>query len=403
MVKINMFQSGYGDSLLVQIDTKTNGGTNILIDCGFKYKDILVKLKKLLGDTPKLDRFIITHYDADHIQGAITLIKENGLSSAPKNFNIEQVWLNSYRHLQFFDRDDSEVTAVINRRVESYVAEKTSHNKSLEGAVSATQASKLASEVFKNGYLWNSDASGKAISIGNIDVVNINSEIKVRLLSPNKTQLKDLEKSFIKDLSKMRLKPRGGEIFDDAFELYVQSTEDEADIIEGPVSTKNSIISSEAIKTLSVGENYKKDNTVGNGSSIAFVLEFEDKRILFLGDAHAEVIIESLKSIYKDAGSIFFDAIKVSHHGSFNNNGPELYKLIDSDKFLFSTNGRHASHKHPDLSTICCIVNRPLVHGITNRQLIFNHEIDHLNGLRDKKLQQEFNYSMICCEEVLVC
>jgi beta-lactamase superfamily II metal-dependent hydrolase len=397
-----MFQSGYGDSLLVQIDTKSNGSTNILIDCGFKYKDILEKLKNLLGDSPTLDRFIITHYDADHIQGAITLIKENGLSTSPKNFNIEQVWLNSYRHLQFFEKEDSEITPIIGRRVESYLAAKTSQNKNDEGAVSALQASTLASEIFKNGYLWNSDANGKAICIENIESFSVNSKVNIRLLSPNENKLKELEASFIFDLSKKRLRPKNGQIFDDAFELYAQSIENLADIVEGPVSANNIKIDSKVIKKLSIGESYSKDTTKGNGSSIAFVMEFENKRVLFLGDAHAEILIESLKSIYGDTGTIFFDAIKVSHHGSFNNNGPELYKLIDSNKFLFSTNGKHPSHKHPDLSTISCIINRPLDHGITKRKLIFNYELDHLNGFKDEALKTEFNYSMICSEEVLV-
>ncbi len=402
MIKINMFQSGFGDSLLVQINTKSSMDTNILIDCGFNYKKILEKLKILLGKTPKLDRFIITHYDADHIQGAISLIKENGSSTSPKNFNIEQVWLNSYRHLQFFEKEDSEITPVISRRAESYLATKTIQNTNVEGAVSALQASTLASEIFKNGYLWNSDANGKAICIENLESFSINPKVNIRLLSPNENKLKELEGSFISDLSKKRLKPKDGKIFDDAFELYAQSIENLADIIEGPVSANNTKIDSEVIKKLSIGENYSKDTTKGNGSSIAFVLEFENKRVLFLGDAHAEIIIERLKSIYGDTGTIFFDAIKVSHHGSFNNNGPELYKIIDSNKFLFSTNGKHPSHKHPDLATISCIINRPLDHGITNRQLIFNYELEHLNGFENEALRQEFNYSMIYSEEVQV-
>ncbi|SGZ07256.1 Metallo-beta-lactamase superfamily, putative [Moritella viscosa] len=402
MIKINMFQSGFGDSLLVQVNTKSSMDTNILIDCGFNYNEILGKLKILLGETPKLDRFIITHYDADHIQGAISLIKENGSSTSPKNFNIEQVWLNSYRHLQFFEKEDSEITPIIGRRVESYLAAKTSHNKNDEGAVSALQASTLASEIFKNGYLWNSDANGKAICIENLELFSVNSEVNIQLLSPNENKLKQLEASFIRDLSKKRLKPKKGQVFDDAFELYAQSIENLADIVEGPVSANNTKIDSEMIKKLSIGGSYSKDTTKGNGSSIAFVMEFENKKVLFLGDAHAEIIIERLKSIYGDTGTIFFDAIKVSHHGSFNNNGPELYKLIDSNKFLFSTNGKHPSHKHPDLATISCIINRPLDHGIKNRKLIFNYELEHLNGFENEALKQEFNYSMIYSEEVQV-
>jgi len=403
MFRINMFQSGFGDCILVRLNTKSNENINILIDCGFKYKEILGKIKNLLGDTPTLNRFIITHYDADHIHGAISLIKENGSSSSPKNFNIEQVWLNSYRHLQFFEKEDLEITPIISRNVKAYIAEKKIHDSNIEGNISASQASSLASEVFKNDYKWNFDAKGKAICTEEIDSLNLHPEVNIRLLSPTQDNLQDLEESFIKDLSKMRLKPKDGEIFDDAFELYIQWLENESNIVEGPVSIRKDQICSAVIKELSVGESYKKDNAVGNGSSIAFVLEFENKKVLFLGDAHAEVVIDSLKSIYGSAESIFFDAVKVSHHGSFNNNGPELYKLIDSNTFLFSTNGKHPTHKHPDLATICCIIDRPLNHGITNRQLIFNYELEHLNEFMNKDLQQEFNYSMICSEEVEIC
>ena len=402
MVKINMFQSGYGDSLLVQIDTKSSGNTNILIDCGFRYNDILVKIKKLLGDKPRLDRFIITHYDADHIQGAMTLIKENGLSASPKNIEIKQVWLNSYRHLQFFDRDESEVTSVIQRKIEAYKDEKTTQTSNLEGPVSAAQASKLASEIFKNKYNWNSDANGRAICIENIKSVNINSDVKIQLLSPNQNKLKNLEKSFIADLSSMGLKPQKGELFDDAFELYSQSIENQQSVVDGQVSSSEISISSEGIKKLSVGKDYVPDKAVGNGSSISFILEWDDKKVLFLGDAHAEDVVDSIKKIYGEKGPFFFDAVKVSHHGSFNNNGPELYSIIDSDKFLFSTNGRHPSHKHPDISTICTIINRPISFAFTSRKLIFNYDLEHLKEFNNMSLQKEFNYTMHCTETVVL-
>ena len=89
---------------------------------------------------------------------------------------------------------------------------------------------------------------------------------------------------------------------------------------------------------------------------------------------------------------IFFDAVKVAHHGSFRNNNPDLIKMIDSPRFLFSTNGAHQSKKHPDAETVACIVNRPLSNGIEKRQLIFNYELSHLYGFKDPALKDEFKY-----------
>src|SRR5690554_6854226 len=106
MIKINMFQAGYGDSLLVQINEEEGKKTvNIMIDCGFNYKtNILPSLKRLLKDQI-INRFIITHYDSDHIQSAAKFLEDNGNYKDEKIVNIEQVWLNTYRHIQFYKRN----------------------------------------------------------------------------------------------------------------------------------------------------------------------------------------------------------------------------------------------------------------------------------------------------------
>jgi len=56
----------------------------------------------------------------------------------------------------------------------------------------------------------------------------------------------------------MGIKPQDGEIFDDAFELYIQSIESEFNFVEGPGSASSIKICSKVIKTLSLGEHYKK-------------------------------------------------------------------------------------------------------------------------------------------------
>lgn len=111
MIRLHMFQSGYGDSLLVRVSETGERSVNILVDLGFCYKNILKEIKGILGKE-KIDRFIITHFDSDHIQGACTLLEENGESTSPVHLEIDQVWLNSYRHLQFFDRSGEEISTV---------------------------------------------------------------------------------------------------------------------------------------------------------------------------------------------------------------------------------------------------------------------------------------------------
>src|SRR4029450_6312543 len=64
------------------------------------------------------------------------------------------------------------------------------------------------------------------------------------------------------------------------------------------------------------------DAAVANGSSLAFVAEYEGRRCAFLGDAHAPVIQQAFARLARERGEepLRLDAVKVSHHGSDGNN-----------------------------------------------------------------------------------
>lgn len=354
-------------------------------------------LKKILKDTDSISRFILTHYDSDHIQGAISFIKENGEFSNPSILNIEQVWLNTFRHLQFSKRetkklDDDRQQKLIN--FNSNLNSKLS-TENEEGDIGAKQASTLGKELIEKNYPWNTDFKNKAICTENLKEIYISDDIKLHLLTPNKERLQNLECEFVLKLSEMGLDPKSDDIFDDAFELFNRANEQEP-TAEGNISAVKIIINSKTIKIFSNGNDYIKDDSIGNGSSISFILETENKNVLFLADAFAEDVIEGLKKKYPKETDypIFFDAIKISHHGSFRNNSPDLFKIIDSDKFLFSTNGKHQSHKHPDVETISCIINRSLPDGIKKRNLIFNYDLEHIKDFNNEELKTEFNYQI---------
>ena len=68
-------------------------------------------------------------------------------------------------------------------------------------------------------------------------------------------------------------------------------------------------------------------------------------------------MVVSLRALYgEEKVSYIFDAVKLSHHGSYNNNSPELIKLIVSDKWLVSTNGD--KYNHPDMPTLAHIITK---------------------------------------------
>ena len=102
---------------------------------------------------------------------------------------------------------------------------------------------------------------------------------------------------------------------------------------------------------------FQSDTSKTNASSIAFLFEFDGRRILFTGDGDDPRIVESLRPIAEaEGGRLRLDALKVPHHGSAANISRELLELIDCPR-LISTNGER--HGHPDPVAMA----RILVHG----------------------------------------
>jgi len=398
MLKINLLPVLFGDTILIDIPkSEKHDNTNILIDCGYNFSsELLPLLKQFHADGKRLDRFIITHYDDDHINSAAKFIKDNGPSSSPAIIEIEQVWLNAYKHLQFEKRDlvsldnDQEVL------LKNFIAVQNSNVISQESEIGAKQASKLGKELQAGSYCWNEDFEGKAVCIEHKTEVIIKKGVIFKILGPTKHQLTALEDEFKKGLKEMGVKLSDSELIDDAFELYIKATaQKNIESYTGEISgAAISTITPGIIKSLVENAKYKADKAVGNGSSISFVMEVDDKKILMLADAHAEPVIKQLIVTYPNEDVFYFDAIKVGHHGSLGNNPKELYEYIDSPIYLISTNGGHPSHVHPDIETIAFIISRQLRGTITSRKLVFNYCPKHLIGIFDKSLMEHFNYTV---------
>lgn len=90
-------------------------------------------------------------------------------------------------------------------------------------------------------------------------------------------------------------------------------------------------------------EEVSEDRSATNGSSIAFILECEGKRLAFLGDAYPSVCVEGVTQFYP--AGLTVNLIKIPHHGSRHNFSEELYNFLESDYFLLSTKGTKI---HPD-------------------------------------------------------
>ena len=139
-------------------------------------------------------------------------------------------------------------------------------------------------------------------------------------------------------------------------------------------------------------EAYEPDGSSSNGSSISFVLETKGKRLLFLGDSHSETVAASLRTLYgEEKAPYIFDAVKLSHHGSYNNNSPELFNLIVSDKWLVSTNGD--KYNHPDIPVLAHIITRG-----KGMKIFFNYDLPICKELSDGLYHKDFDFEVITPE-----
>jgi len=397
MITIYLLPALYGDSILLDItQSRDQVNTNILVDCGFNFSSQILPLLKEYNENGKvIDRFIVTHYDDDHIRSAAKFINQNGVANNPNIIPIKQVWLNAYRHIQFDKQKQPTADEKQSQLLENFMNVHSPANIGNDSEIGAKQASKLGKELYEGKYPWNEDFGKMAVCIENNNTIPIKENITLRLLGPNKLQLEALGRDFIAGLKEMGIEPSEMEFMDDAFELYSRSESKKNNkSSEGPINgAAIERITIDIINYLSENSDYKPDSAPGNGSSIAFVLEADNKKILMLADAHAEPIIEQLKILYPDQSTIFFDAVKIAHHGSIFNNPKALFDLIDSPVYMISTNGSHPSHVHPDLQTLAFIINRPLRGDIKCRKLVFNYYPAHLTELFDVKLSNHFNYS----------
>ena len=386
MIKLKMYPASEGDAFLVSFD---NGSTNIIIDMGLQdtYQNYIKSdLVELNAQGKKIDLMVITHVDNDHILGAVDFIKGNGANS--DIIKVQEVWHNSYRHLQFskeekpLDQDEvSTLKQIINQNM-------SVSTKSGLSDVSINKGITLAGLLYGYNYSWNDKFDGKAV-LKQSNVIEIAPDLTIRIISPNTKNLGTLSAKWKVKLEseKYNFTLNDDEIFDDAFEQYMRMPEffsETKDIARNEDRfTFDELVSLEG-----------KDSSATNGSSIAFIMEFNCQKLLFLGDAHEDIIYDELTSL-KDSGyELDFEIVKISHHGSNNNISNRLLELVSSKRFLISTNGKHC---HPDLGAIAKIIASG-----QEAEIITNYTHDKLEVFKSTLVKSQNKIKFITTNEIIV-
>lgn len=315
MFAVEMLPAGHGDALVVEYGT-TADSHQLLIDAGTYHAWEGVRAELMRRRRDKYEIFVVTHVDEDHIGGAISLLDDGNL-----NHRIDQVWFNGYVHC-----------------------------KSGGNVLGPVNGEQLTYRIARGGFHWNEgftpresiDVGGPVVvpSTGDLPSCDLPGGATVVLLSPNSPKLKAMAKSWVKAVKEAGLGDPG--------HTSSPSPRDRAfDPLPEPLDLDQ--IAKLAAESAS-------DSSPANATSIAFVIEYDRKRVLFTADAYASILTGGLRRYAKRVGEARprMDLVKLSHHGSNANISFELLSLIDCRRWLVSTNGDNFAH--PDDAAIAKVI-----------------------------------------------
>lgn len=348
LFNIEMLPARHGDCLWVEYGEKDDV-YRMLIDGGpvSTFDSIQARLDQVPMGQREFELIVLTHVDADHVEGLVRLFVE-----APLPFAVDDVWFNGWRQM------------------------KDSHG--LLGALQGEFLSSLLVRRVPNA--WNASAPPWVVpKKGTLPVYTLEeSGMRLTLLSPDPARLVKMSKAWEAAIDKAGIMP--GDL-DAAWKLLAEKKKF--------LPKKGLLGTAPDLDTL-LKKQFLPDQAVPNGSSIAFLAEYGDKSALFLGDASPDVVAASIRRLCDERGvdRLEVDAVKVAHHGSKNNTSVALLKLIHSPRYLISTNGDQ--FEHPDKECLARIVK----YG-TPEEIFFNYETKYTKPWIGQTAEDSFHYKAI--------
>lgn len=304
-MEIYIYKAECGDAFRITFLGNDQKHHHIFIDAGYErtFRNLISDDLNYIHDKNEvIDIWIISHIHDDHIGGAINYV--NAIQKSLHRDIVKQWWYNPPR-----------LPATGSNNNNTSVATSIGQGDDLTHYLSLS--AKLPVVEFNN-----------TLKPENIEGMNL------IILSPGKAGLTDLYNKY--ELPEIKLERNEDAATDDA--TYVkprdyQITVDEFDL-----------------------EDWREDDNIDNGSSIAVLMEIDDHRSLWLADAFPSVIAMKLRDMgYNKKNRLNCDLVKVAHHGCDNNNSDDLYALIQCQHYLISADGRN-KHALPNKKSLVRIL-----------------------------------------------
>ena len=358
ILRLEMLPAAEGDALVVSYGDEEDPHY-ILIDGG--RRSTYLHMRNRILDIPlnddgkrRIELLIVTHIDADHIEGIICLLQDDELKC-----EFGDVWFNDWNHLEPLEP-----------------GEKPVH-------LGPEQGEFLGALLHKQDLPWNMAFNEGAVVVPpeptKLPFVDLPDGLRLTIVSPTVESLIDLREEWETVVKAAGFRPGNRE---EALQQFADKA--------WAKLPRNVRLGDEGV-TKSV------DHSEANGSSIAVLLEYGEARLLLSGDAHPQVlrpILDRWRAEQPDNPErVWLDAFKVPHHGSKKNLTPQLMNCIDCDTYLISTSG--ARFHHPDVDAIKIIMEGHASGG--KPELLFNYRSDD-NGFW---AQQDSVIALYCADAIL--
>jgi beta-lactamase superfamily II metal-dependent hydrolase len=352
MFILHIIQARFGDSLLLEFGNGTSkfilidGGPSGVFDAHLRNE-----LERIVGTNGKLETLVVSHVDTDHTNGVLDLLAElkSDLDSGNNSFiSIKSFWLNSFS-------ETIDTNGTISQQVNGLLSHAASAGINMTSTSVAVNGIKEGHRLttFCNvlGIPLNQDAPKGIFRVGSPTNPIQMENISITIVGPTTENLDALKLEWQEWLDN-----RQRDLDNNNFSLLSMS-----------------------------------DKSVPNLSSIMFIIEAEDKTILFTGDGRGDHLLTGLKKkgFLKD-GRCHVDVLKVAHHGSDRNTTRGFFETVTADTYVISADGKHGN---PDSATLGWIVEAAKDQGRPIKLMITN-ETPTTNKLLEDFPPQQFGYEI---------
>lgn len=380
MLKMKLLPAEYGDCIWIAMTSKQY--INILVDGGTTktYREFI---KKEMDDIrkvgQKLDLIISTHMDYDHIGGLVQLLKSE------EKKNIGSVWYNGFLQMvdsKYYTQTENRFSVRDNKILDDIISKGTMYDG--EQDIGINEGMSLGTLLEENQISVNTVVGGKAISTEYVkETIKLAENVEITVLGPSKENIQELEGYWKKEMISRNYTFRVSNKIKlmEAFEYQLEA-------IKLFYAGERTRVSGQEELEKYIGNLSELDNSITNRSSISFIMHYENKKYLFLGDAIIDNIL--LNNIESVVGHEYrFAAIKLPHHGSRYNITLKFIERYKADEYYCLTNSERFGH--PDLEVLASII----CSDSSFKTIIFNYPIDKAYFLEHQDWKEKYNYEIV--------